>query len=78
MGGEFFWVFWRGLGWEVGQVTLNATTYVVYKGLWFKGLWFIKPVMIAHISLDKTIDICMNQLVENTDTVEGFTKSKLK
>ena len=27
---------------------------------------------------DETIDICVNQLFENTETVEGFTKSELK
>ena len=27
---------------------------------------------------DETIDICVNQLFGNTDTVEGFTKSELK
>ena len=34
--------------------------------------------LFSNISLDKTIDICINQLFENTDTVEGFTKSELK
>ena len=29
-------------------------------------------------ALDETIDICINHLFENTDTVEGFTKSELK
>ena len=33
---------------------------------------------IPNIPLDETIDICVNQLFENTDTVEGFTKSELK
>ena len=28
--------------------------------------------LFAIISLDETIDICVNQLFENTDTVEGF------
>ena len=32
----------------------------------------------TNISLDETIDICINQLFENTDTVEGFIKSELK
>ena len=32
----------------------------------------------TNILLDETIDICVNQLFENTDTVEGFTKSELK
>ena len=32
----------------------------------------------TSIPLDETIDICVNQLFENTDTVEGFTKSELK
>ena len=31
-----------------------------------------------NILLDETIDIFINQLFENTDTVEGFTKSELK
>ena len=31
----------------------------------------------TNIPLDETIDICVNQLFENTDTVEGFTKSEL-
>ena len=34
--------------------------------------------LFTNISLDKTIDTCVNQLSENTDTVEGFTKSELK
>ena len=34
--------------------------------------------LFTNISLDETIDICVNQLFENTDTVEGFTKSELK
>ena len=32
----------------------------------------------TNIPLDETIDICINQQFENTDTVEGFTKSELK
>ena len=32
----------------------------------------------TNIPLDETIDICVNQFFENTDTVEGFTKSELK
>ena len=32
----------------------------------------------TNIPLDETIDICVNQLFENTDTVEGFTKLELK
>ena len=32
----------------------------------------------TNIPLDETIDICINQLFDNTDTVEGFTKSELK
>ena len=50
---------------------------------------FVKPVgtrsgimywlnCIYYILLDETIDICVNQLFENTDTVEGFTKLELK
>ena len=34
--------------------------------------------LFTNIPLDETIDICVNQLFENTDTVEGFTKSELK
>ena len=34
--------------------------------------------LFTNIPLDETIDICVNHLFENTDTVEGFTKSKLK
>ena len=34
--------------------------------------------LFTNIPLDETINICVNQLFENTDTVEGFTKSKLK
>ena len=34
--------------------------------------------LFTNIPLDKTIYICINQLFENTDTVEGFTKSELK
>ena len=34
--------------------------------------------LFTKIPLDETIDICVNQLFKNTDTVEGFTKSELK
>ena len=34
--------------------------------------------LFTNIPLDETIDICINQLFESTDTVEGFTKSELK
>ena len=34
--------------------------------------------LFTNIPLDETIDICVNQLFENTDTVKGFTKSELK
>ena len=34
--------------------------------------------LFTKIPLDETIDICVNQLYENTDTVQGFTKSELK
>ena len=32
----------------------------------------------TNIPLDETVDICVNQLFENTDTVEGFEKLELK
>ena len=34
--------------------------------------------LFTNIPLNETIDICVNQPFENTDTVEGFTKSELK
>ena len=34
--------------------------------------------LFTNIPLKKTIDLCINQLFENTDTVEVFTKSELK
>ena len=34
--------------------------------------------LFTNIPLDKTIDICINQLFANADTVEGFTRSELK
>ena len=34
--------------------------------------------LFTNIPLDETIDICINQLFENTDTVEGIKKSELK
>ena len=34
--------------------------------------------LFTNIPLDETIDICVNQLFENTDIVKGFTKSELK
>ena len=34
--------------------------------------------LFTNIPLDETIDICINQLFENTDTIEGFKKSELK
>ena len=34
--------------------------------------------LFTNIPLDETIDICINQLFANTDTVDGFTKSHLK
>ena len=35
-------------------------------------------LLFTNILLDETIDICINQLFENTDTVEDFKKSELK
>ena len=32
----------------------------------------------TNIPVDETVDICFNELFQNTDPVEGFTKSKLK
>ena len=34
--------------------------------------------LFRNIPLGQTTDISVNQLFENTDTVEGFTKSELK
>ena len=34
--------------------------------------------LFTNIPLDETIDICANQLLENTGTGEGFAKSELK
>ena len=34
--------------------------------------------LFTNITLDETIDSCFNQLFENTDVVEGFTKSELR
>ena len=34
-------------------------------------------LLFSNIPPDETIDICGNQLFENTDTVEVFTKSEL-
>ena len=34
--------------------------------------------LFTNIPLDETIDIFVNQFLENTDTVEGFTKSEVK
>ena len=34
--------------------------------------------LFTNIPLDETIDICINQLFENTDTVEGIANSELK
>ena len=34
--------------------------------------------IFTNIPLDETIDICINRLFENTDTVEGLKKSELK
>ena len=34
--------------------------------------------LFTNIPLDETIDSCINQLFENTDSAEGFTKSELK
>ena len=34
--------------------------------------------LFANMPLDETIDICINQLFENADTVKSFTKSELK
>ena len=32
--------------------------------------------VFTNISLDKTIDVCVNQLFDKNDTVEGFTDSE--
>ena len=37
-----------------------------------------KESLFTNISLDENIDICINQLFENTDTVDSFTKSEHK
>ena len=34
--------------------------------------------LFTKVFLKETIDICLNQPFENTDTIEGFTKSELK
>ena len=34
--------------------------------------------LFTNIPLDETIDVCANLLFENTDIVEGFTKSEPK
>ena len=34
--------------------------------------------LFTNIPPNETYDICINQLFEKTDTVEGFTKSELK
>ena len=34
--------------------------------------------LFTNIQLDETIDICVNQFFENTDTFKGFKKSELK
>ena len=34
--------------------------------------------LFTNIPLDETIDICVNQLYENSDTVECFTNSEFK
>ena len=34
--------------------------------------------LFTNIPVHETIDICINQLFQNTDTVEGFTKLELK
>ena len=34
--------------------------------------------LFSNIPLDETIDICINQLFENTGNVEGFKKSEFK
>ena len=44
---------------------------------WFKTLR-LPHFINSNIPLDETTDICVSQLFENTDTVEGFTKLELK
>ena len=44
---------------------------------WFKTLR-IPHFINSNIPLDETTDICISQLFENTDTVEGFIKLELK
>ena len=34
--------------------------------------------LLIDIPLDEAVDICVNQLSGNTNTVEGFTESKLR
>ena len=34
--------------------------------------------LFANIPFEETFDTCLNQLFENIDTAEGFTKSELK
>ena len=37
-----------------------------------------RRALFTNIPLDETIDICVDQLFGNNDTVEGFTKSELR
>ena len=37
-----------------------------------------KDSIFTNIPLNETVDICINQLLESTNTVTGFTKSELK
>ena len=43
-------------------------------------LWVVLDIysLFSNITLYETVDICANQLFENTDTVETFTKPELK
>ena len=34
--------------------------------------------LFTSVPIDETIDICVNQLFEKTDTLEGFAKSEIK
>ena len=40
-------------------------------------VWILNHFLIAFL-LMKLLNICVNQLIDNADTVEGFTKSELK
>ena len=88
--GEFYGLyrFLRAKFWVPRLNPLTKNEYTVKDSLQFAeqiceqdptlSMGSLDRLTFTNVLLDETISTCVNQLFENTDTVEDFTKSKLK